>query len=236
MDIEKTVCLLFRKQGQSKEITIKVDNITIQNTNETKFLGIWLDEHLKWTTHIQKLILKLTRNTNLLKYNQNLMPTITKKLVYHSHVASHIQYGLLLWGNNATESQLNKLQKIQNKSLKYLLPKENPITAGQKLNILNIRDMLKLVNLKFGYKLANKLLPPRIITICQEYNKKQTLLPKHQYNTRNRNTPNLPRDTSKLYRDSFLCKGPHSILSIDMHTHKIPEPYQSSATNVKQYY
>ena len=218
LNIEKTVCLLFQKQGQSREITIKVDNITIQNTKETKFLGIWLDEHLKWTTHIQKLILKLTRNTNLLKYNQNLMPTITKKLVYHSHIASHIQYGLLLWGNNATESQLNKLQKVQNKCLKYLLPNENPITAGKKLNILNIRNMLKLVNLKFGYKLANKLLPPRITTICQEDSKKQTLLPKHHYNTRNRNTPNLPKDASKLYRDSFLCKGPRSILSIDIDT------------------
>ena len=60
-----------------KKIHIKVDNITIQNTHETKFLGIWLDEYLNWTTHMQKLILKLTRNTNLLKYNQNLMPTHT---------------------------------------------------------------------------------------------------------------------------------------------------------------
>ena len=98
LNIEKTVCLLFQKQEQSDEITSKVDNITIQNTHETKFLGIWLDEHLNWTTHIQKLILKLTRNTNLLKYNQNLMPIHTKKLVYHSHIASHLQYGLLLWG------------------------------------------------------------------------------------------------------------------------------------------
>ena len=215
LNIEKIVCLLFQKQGQSKEITIKVDNITIQNTHETKFLGIWLDEHLNWTTHIQKLILKLTRNTNLLKYNQNLMPIHTKKLVYHSHITSHLQYGLLLWGNNATESQLNKLQKIQNKCLKYLLPKETPDNASKKLNILNIRDMLKLVNLKFGYKLANKQLPPRIITIYQEDSKKNTLLPKHQYNTRNRNTPNLPKDANKLYRESFLCQGRCSILSID---------------------
>ena len=142
LNIEKSVCLLFQKQGHSDEIHIKVDNITIQNTHETKFLGIWLDEHLNWTTHIQKLILKLTRNTNLLKYNQNLMPTHTKKLVYHSYIASHLQYGLLLWGNNATESQLNKLQKLQNKCLKYLLPKETPCNASKRLNILNIRDML----------------------------------------------------------------------------------------------
>ena len=66
LNIDKTVCLIFQKQGHSDEIHIKVDNITIQNTHETKFLGIWLDEHLNWTTHIQKLILKLTRNTNLL--------------------------------------------------------------------------------------------------------------------------------------------------------------------------
>ena len=131
LNIEKTVCLLFQKQGHSDEIHIKVDNISIQNTHETKFLGIWLDEHLNWTTHIQNLILKLTRNTNLLKYNQNLMPTHTKKLVYHSHIASHLQYGLLLWGNNATESQLNKLQKLQNKCLKYLLPKETPHNASK---------------------------------------------------------------------------------------------------------
>ena len=111
--------------------------------------------------------------------------------------------------------QLNKLQKIQNKCLKYLLPKETPHNASKMLNILNIKDMLKPVYLKFGYKLANKQLPPRIITICQEDSKKNTLLPKHQYNTRNRNTPNLPKDAYKLYRDSFLCQGPCSILSLD---------------------
>ena len=67
LNIEKTVCLLFQKQGQTKEIAIKVDNTIIHNTKETKFLGMWLDEDLKWTTHIQKLILKLTSNANTTK-------------------------------------------------------------------------------------------------------------------------------------------------------------------------
>ena len=98
LNIGKTVCLLFQKQGQEKEICIQIGNMTIKNTKETKFLGLWIDEHLKWNTHIQKLILKLSRNMNLLKYNQHMMPTYTKKLVYHSHIASHIQYGLILWG------------------------------------------------------------------------------------------------------------------------------------------
>ena len=143
------------------------------------------------------------------------MPTNTKKLVYHSHIASHLHYGLLVWGNNASENQLNKLQKLQNKCLKYLLPKETHLNACKRLNILTIRDMLKLVNFKFAYKLAKKQLPPRIITICHEDSRKNTLLPKHHYNTRNRKTPNLPREANKLYRDSFLFQGPCSILSLD---------------------
>ena len=125
LNLDKTVCILFQKTKETKQIAINIGNQTIKNTAETKFLGMWIDEHLKWNTHIQKLVLKLTRNTNLLKFNQNMMPTMTKKLIYHSHIGSHLQYGLLLWGNNATEEQLVKLQNIQTKCLKYILPKES---------------------------------------------------------------------------------------------------------------
>ena len=207
LNIKKTVCILFQKPGYNKKIQIKMGNTVIQNTSETKFLGIWLDENLKWTTHIQKLTLKLTRNTNLLKYNQNLMPISTKKVVYHSHISSHIQYGMLLWGNNATDDQLTRLQKIQNKCLQYILPKTDINTANSKLSILRIRDMLTLANLKFGYKLAHNLLPTKIRTICLEDSKRQLQLPQHQYNTRTRNMPNLPNYTKTAFctKDHVVC-------------------------------
>ena len=133
LNLDKTVCILFHKTKETKHIVINIGNQTIKNTTGTKFLGLWIDEHLNWNTHIQKLHLKLTRNTNLLKLNQNMMPTMTKKLIYHSHIGSHLQYGLLLWGNNATEDQLVKLQKIQTKCLKYILPKEKRLNLHHTL-------------------------------------------------------------------------------------------------------
>ena len=223
LNLDKTVCLLFQKQGQGKQVEIQVGKMKIKNTKETKFLGTWIDDQLRWNTHIQKLILKMTRNMNLLKYNQHMMPTHTKKLIYHSHIASHINYGLILWGNNASEEQMTKLQKLQNKCLKYILPyRKQYEEMNSKLEILKIKDMLQLANWKFGYKLDHNQLPPRIITLCQEDSKNKSLLPSHQYNTRNRKTPNLPREANKLYRDSFLCKGPRSILSLDLEVQRIP--------------
>ena len=210
LNIKKTVCILFQRPGCNKKIQIRMENTVIQNTSETKFLGIWPDENLKWNTHIQKLTLKLTRNTNLLRYNQNLMPTNTKKLVYHAHISSHIQYGMLLWGNNATEDQLNN----------HILPRTDINTAHYKLGILKIKDMLTLANLKFGYKLAHNLFPIKIRTICLEDSKKQILLPQHKYNTRTRNMPNLPKASSKLYKNSFLYKGPRSVLSVETEAQK----------------
>ena len=72
---------------------------------------MWLDDYLTWSIHVQKLILKISRNINLLKYSQKMMPRETKKLVYHSHISSHLQYGLVLWGNGATNEQLMQVAK-----------------------------------------------------------------------------------------------------------------------------
>ena len=213
---------MFQKTKDTRHIVINIGKQQIHNTPETKFLGLWIDEHLTWTTHIQKLILKLTRNTYMLRLNQNMMPTLTKKLIYHSHIGSHIQYGLLLWGNNATEEQLTKLQKIQTKCLKYILPKHTNKNIHATLKILTIQDLVQMANWKFGYKLSKKLLPEQTISICLEDSQRNSLLPNHQYNTRNKKIPNLPNKANKCYRESFLLKGPRSILKLDKETQDSP--------------
>ena len=85
------------------------------------------------------------------------MPTDAKLQTYHAHIASHLQYCIILWGNNASETQLKKLQKIQNTCMRYVLPKIQTAEIYQKLNVLNINSLIKLSNLKFSFKLINNL-------------------------------------------------------------------------------
>ena len=120
LNLDKTVCILFQKNNKNREIDLKVKDMIIVNQTETKFLGMWLDQSLNWHSHIQKLILKLKRNKYLLNNGKHLMDQSTKKLVYYSHIASHIQYSLLLWGNNASKEHLTKLQKLQTKCLELV--------------------------------------------------------------------------------------------------------------------
>ena len=215
LNIEKTVCILFQKPGQSENIKLEVGNQTIINTPETRFLGMLLDEHMNWSSHINNLVLKITRNSNMLKLNQCIMPIDAKLQIYQAHIASHIQYGILLWGNNASEIQLKKLQKIQNICLKYVLPNTQTAERYQKLKVLNINSLVKLSNLKFSFKLVNNLLPTKIKNNCLEDSQCQSLLPSHKYNTRNKNLPNLPKSACKLYKDSFLYKAPRSVMMLN---------------------
>ena len=71
MNLGKTVCVLFHKDSTCKPITIKVDGTEVHSVQEVKFLGMWLDSQLNWSRHIEKLIIKLSRNSNLIKYNKN---------------------------------------------------------------------------------------------------------------------------------------------------------------------
>ena len=183
----------------------------IPNQRETKFLGMW-------HSHIQKLILKIKRNKYLLNNGKHLMDQNTKKLVYYSHIASHIQYGLLLWGNNVNKEQLNKLQKLQTRCLQLVYNKQTNINLNKTLGSLTIEEMIQLENMKFGHKLVHQMLPQKIVEICYEDSRQHSVIKIHQYSTRNKIVPNLPKNMNKLYRESFLCKGPQSWLTLSVET------------------
>ena len=106
----KTVGMRFlHKKPKEKLVTINLANTKIRFVKETKFLGIWLDENLNWNAHPSKLIARLKRNTHLLSNHHNFLDTFTLKLIYHAQIQSHLNYGLILWGNMATCDALNKI-------------------------------------------------------------------------------------------------------------------------------
>ena len=146
----------------------------------------------------------------------------SKLLVYHSHLESHIQYGILLWGNGASNTQINRIQKIQNKALQYVTNKNNALENKKELKVLDIPSMIELANLKFGYKVLHNLLPPVTSKLCMFDSKNKILSKQHNYDTRYKKIPYLPKNASQHYINSFLYRGPQSLLSINVETRMNP--------------
>ena len=179
---------------------------------------MWLDDNLSWSSHIQKLIIKIGRNSNLIKYNKNTMPRDTKSLIYHSPVLSHVQYGIILWGNSATLSQINRIQKIQDRCTQFIIHNQTKQEKNRPLEHLNVDSLITLANYKFGYRLLHNLLPSKTTETCLHDSVNNSLLPTHQYSTRHEQIPNLPKTKHNHFLNSFLCKGPRSIISLNVET------------------
>ena len=155
------------------------------------------------------------RKINQYYYN---MPKETKALIYHSQIGSHIQYGITLWGNIASITQIKKVQKIQDSCIRHIKHNQTKHDLEKPLQILTVESMIALANYRFGYKLMHKLLPKKTSEICLYDSRNKTLLPKHHYQTRSRDIPNLPSNCSNQYKNSFLCKGPRSLLTLNVET------------------
>ena len=207
LNLSKTQFLLFKTHTNVKSFNIEIHDIIIHPSNSCKFLGVILDEKLDWTPHINDRILKIKRNKNMLQTSVNCLTPSAKKLIYYGHIHSHLIYCLLVWGNICKKGDLARLSKTQNKCVKLIEPRSDLNTIYSKHKILKLDELIKLEEIKFGYKQINKLLPNKLQYIVDHDSKGLTLTKKHAYNTRNKKIPNCPSGYHHKYRNSFLNKG-----------------------------
>ena len=206
LNLGKSGCVLFTQmKHHSVKIELKLDSNIIPLVHSTKFLGIHLDDKLTWNEHYNHLLLKITRNMNMLKTSKKFLSTNAKKLVYYGHIFSHLNYCNSIWGSMLSNEKINKLQKLQNKCIHLIdnsnLPLEEKFCTHK---IIRINELIKFESSKVGYKVVNKLLPPETLDCFTHDHNDLTLEKNHCYSTIFKHIPNAPLVNGKLYYNSFL--------------------------------
>ena len=186
---------------------LRLDNVEIPIKPFTKFLGLWVDECLNWKTHVDKLETRLKTKLCMLRRGQNLLTTHAKKVLYFAQIHSLLTYGLVIWGNMISTSDLRRLQKLQDKGVQLIANHRNLEDNYKENRILKIEQLITLDNIKIWYKCNRNSLPTRLTENMKTDHQKSSIEKKHHYNTRNKEVPNLPHTTVKKYKDSFLVKG-----------------------------
>ncbi len=120
-------------------------------SKSVKYLGIYLDEHLNGSAHIDYLIPKLRRaNGMLAKIRHYTSPQQTKQ-IYHAIFASHMTYGCQVWGQTSNNTHIKKIQTLQNNAIRLITfaPdfRDNVTPIYAEHYILKIKDLISLKNL-----------------------------------------------------------------------------------------
>ena len=159
----KTELILFRHPNKhiNYDLKIKIGGKQLLQSKSVKYLGIHLDPHLNWSTHVDNLSAKLSRMAGMLSIIRHYVPNNTLRNIYFAIFSSILTYGSQVWGQTLNKHIL-RIQKIQNKAIRIISFadfKDSSTPLYHKLNILKLEDHVNLQNFLFVHNSLNGSLP-----------------------------------------------------------------------------
>ena len=87
--------MIFRgPRKETQTLTVKINNINIEQVDEFNFLGLTLDTNLTRN----KIANKCSKTTGVLNKLKHVLPLDIKTLLYNALILSHISYCITVWG------------------------------------------------------------------------------------------------------------------------------------------
>ncbi|GBN38765.1 Putative protein in type-1 retrotransposable element R1DM [Araneus ventricosus] len=146
---------------------IKWNSTRIQKVTTLKYLGIIIDDKLKWIPHI------MDKGTKALQYYQHFqriagsnwgLTTANRKLIYKTVIERMLCHGTVAWAQRLAESMKRKLNTIQRKFL-LIITKEYHTTATNSLQVITGIPPLHLTASKEAkfVKISRLRLPSQVL-------------------------------------------------------------------------
>ena len=196
----KTKELLIHFGKQKPNVPpITVEGEAIERVQVAKLIGVYLNDTLTWSDHIDSILKKAnTRLYYLRELKRAGIPTQVILTTYLSLVRSITEYASPAWSSMLTEDQSNQLESVQRRALTIVLPDCSYACALQSLNL----QTLKARRHELGLRLFRKMQSPS--------HKLHSLLPKrvtHNYALRKPVKLPLPRVRTVRCKNSFITWG-----------------------------
>ena len=130
LNASKTEIILFRPKSQSnitKHLNFIISGQYIGRISEVKYLGLILNEFLRWSTYYTLLKKKLNWAIGLLSKVQHFTSKHLLK-TYYSQFNSHLIYGWQVWGQSQG-TEFKKIVTLQGKAIRIIkfLPNNTPM-------------------------------------------------------------------------------------------------------------
>lgn len=166
LNISKTTFVTFAAQLSSIHDTQQIKvcncpqvsecncNCTINRSTKVKYLGVYMDQLLKWNDHIDYTNNKIRKTIYKFKQIRNILTWKWLKAVYAAIVESILAYGILAWGA-AYKNHINRLQITQKWIIKTMLGKTILYPSDLVFNeskIFNIRELYIQKAVKYIHK------------------------------------------------------------------------------------
>ena len=117
-----------------EKLTANVSKFKIANSNKEKLLGVTIDNHLKFETHIERLCSKASQKLYALPRMFSYMSLDQRRLIVKSFINSQFGYCSLIWMDHRRKVN-NKINRIHERALRIVYI-DKKLTFHELLQIL----------------------------------------------------------------------------------------------------
>ena len=162
LNVKKTHFLLFHnKKKKIDDIKIFIDNKAIEQKNDTKFLGVYIDDKLNWKKHIDYISKKISRGIGVICKARRLLNMCALRTLYYSFIYPYLMYCNHVWAVTCP-TNLKRIRVLQNKVISIMMSAKRFTRLEplfEKLGILRFDNINKFLYLKFMYKWHHNKVP-----------------------------------------------------------------------------
>ena len=161
LSASKTFYQVFSPSSSLDSLTIIANDTHIKRAQTVKYLGVLVDEDLKFKSHIEKVSSIVSRNLGIISRSRYLFDRKQVILLYNSLILPYLTYCLVTWGSNY-ESLLQPLILLQKRAIRLIagagrIAHTGPLFRGLKL--LKITDLHQYQLLLILHDFLNGHLP-----------------------------------------------------------------------------
>jgi hypothetical protein len=109
----------------------------INITTEIKYLGIYIDQNMKWVKQISELVKRVRKCIYIFIRLRNILQTNNLKMVYYAIIHSLLQYGIIGWGGTY-KNIINPLKIVQKLIIKVIMKKPPMYPTISLFTIFNV--------------------------------------------------------------------------------------------------
>ena len=169
LSIPKTFYQLY-SVGKNIELNIPIMNTFLKRATVVKYLGVMIDDDLKFKSHIAKLTGICSRVLGILYRSSYYLTKSLLLLLYNALILPYLSYCTVIWGSNyeTTMKPLIILQKRAVRLISGSRPLSHTSNLFRNLKILKITDLVKYQILLIMHDFLFERLPQLLskFTLC----------------------------------------------------------------------
>lgn len=206
-NVSKTNHMTFhtRQNTNTPSIDIKINNVDIEESNCTTFLGIIFDNTLTFSTHCNKLISTLHSKCFQIRALKSVLDMSGLLTFYFGQIQSRLTYGITVWGGSSSVNDVFIAQKRIIRCIAGVTSTHSCRNLFKQYKILPLPSLYVLELLLYVYKNQDK------------FDKNEMI---HLHNTRCKSNFHIP--TKRLN----ISTKAHNILGLKLYNH-LPQRYKS---------